>query len=145
MFAARSKTPSWTSEPIILPPLISRIAPTPARYTHSKDLAPQQPKPVRLRVRSGARRSSGDPTVFASLRFIWNATSGHRLRPWRSEYVKWRIETYSGLKAEELQARDIFAFVWREKGNLWRYLRWTDRMDRWRKTGAGHDRGEANR
>lgn len=76
--------------------------------------------------------------MFGSVRFIWNATSGHRFRPWRSEYVKWRIETYSGMKAEELRTRDIFAFVWREKGNLFRFLRWTDRMEAWRRTGAGH-------
>lgn len=82
--------------------------------------------------------------MFASLRFVWNATSGHRLRPWRSEYVKWRIETYSGMKADELRARDILAFAWREKGNLIRFLRWTDRMETWRKSGAGHgqDAGE---
>jgi hypothetical protein len=76
--------------------------------------------------------------MFASLRFIWNATSGHRLRPWRSEYVKWRIETYSGLEADELRTRDVLAFVWREKGNLLRFLQWTDRMASWtRRQGTG--------
>lgn len=79
--------------------------------------------------------------MFASARFIWNATSGHRLRPWRSEYLKWRIETYSGMKAEELTARDIMGFVWREKGNLLRFLRWTDRMDAWKKAGASRGPG----
>jgi hypothetical protein len=79
--------------------------------------------------------------LFASLRFIWNATSGNRLRPWRSEYLKWRIETYSGLKADELRLRDIIGFVWREKGNLVRFLRWTGRMESWRRTGAGHRTG----
>jgi hypothetical protein len=69
---------------------------------------------------------------------VWNATRRHRLRPWRSEYLKWRVETYSGMKAEELSARDIFTFVWREKGNLLRFPRWTDRMETWRKSGAGH-------
>ena len=51
------------------------------------------------RVRAWRR---GPAALLASLRFIWNATSGHRLRPWRSEYLKWRIETYSGMHAEEL-------------------------------------------
>jgi hypothetical protein len=74
--------------------------------------------------------------VLGSLRFVWNATTGNRLRPWRSEYVKWRIETYSGMKAEELRARDVIGFAWREKGNLLRFLRWTDRMDTWKRTGA---------
>jgi hypothetical protein len=79
--------------------------------------------------------------LFASLRFIWNATSGHRFRPWRSEYLRWRIETYSGMKAEKLRASDIARFVWREKGNLVRFLRWTDRMEAWRRSGAGHREG----
>jgi hypothetical protein len=32
------------------------------------------------------------------LRFFWNSTRGHRLAPWRSPYLRWRMETYSGLK-----------------------------------------------
>lgn len=76
--------------------------------------------------------------MFGSLRFLWNATSGHRLRPWRSEYIRWRIETYSGLHAEELTSRDVLRFVWREKGNLLHFLRWTSRMETWKKTGAVH-------
>lgn len=71
--------------------------------------------------------------MLASLRFIWNATRGHRLRPWRSEYLKWRVETYSGMKAESLQTKDIFSFLWNEKWNLLRFLRWTDEMDGYRK------------
>jgi len=69
--------------------------------------------------------------MLASLRFIWNATRGHRLRPWRSEYVKWRIETYSGLKADQLRPRDVLAFVWREKVNLVRFLHWTNKLAMW--------------
>lgn len=71
--------------------------------------------------------------MLASFRFIWNATRGHRLRPWRSEYLKWRIETYSGMKAESLQTKDIFVFLWNEKWNLLRFFRWTDEMDGYRK------------
>lgn len=71
--------------------------------------------------------------MLASFRFIWNATRGHRLRPWRSEYLKWRIETYSGMKAESLQTKDIFVFLWNEKWNLLRFFRWTDQMDGYRK------------
>ncbi len=76
-----------------------------------------------------------DSALLASLRFLWTATSGHRLRPWRSEYIKWRIETYSGLHADQLQARDVLAFFWREKGNLLRFLHWIDRMESWKRAG----------
>lgn len=67
--------------------------------------------------------------MFAAIRFVWNATRGHRFRPWRSEYLKWRIETYSGAKADELRGRDVIAFLWHEKGNLMRFLRWTTEID----------------
>ncbi|HEX4006586.1 MAG TPA: hypothetical protein VHX60_10455 [Acidobacteriaceae bacterium] len=76
-----------------------------------------------------------------ALRFVWNATRGNRLRPWRSEYLKWRIETYSGMQAEELTARDVLGFVWQEKWNLLRFLRWTDRMDALRSTRARRGSG----
>ena len=78
--------------------------------------------------------------MLGAVRFLWNATSGHRLRPWRSEYLKWRIETYSGMKAEELRARDVLGFLWRERWNLLRFLRWTGQMEGWGNAGAGHRR-----
>ncbi|HEX3438682.1 MAG TPA: hypothetical protein VHT24_18070 [Pseudacidobacterium sp.] len=67
--------------------------------------------------------------MLAPLRFIWNATRGHRFRPWRSEYLRWRIETYSGKKAETLLPRDVLSFLWGEKSNLVRFLRWTGEID----------------
>ncbi len=67
--------------------------------------------------------------MLAPLRFIWNATRGHRLAPWRSEYLKWRVETYSGKKAETLTARDIFSFLWESKWELLSFLMWTGRLE----------------
>jgi hypothetical protein len=67
--------------------------------------------------------------VLAPLRFIWNATRGNRLTPWRSEYLKWRVETYSGKKAETLTTSDIFAFVWASKWELLSFLLWTGRLE----------------
>jgi hypothetical protein len=94
-----------------------------------------------LRAVLRVRLEEGEFTMFAALRFIWNATSGHRFRPWRSEYLKWRIETYSGRNAEELRAADIFTFFWREKWNLLRYLRWTGEMESWKKLGEKREQG----
>ncbi len=68
--------------------------------------------------------------MLAAIRFVWNATRGHRLTPWRSEYVKWRIETYSGMKADTMTASDVRRFVWREKGNLLRFLKWTGEIEK---------------
>ncbi len=68
--------------------------------------------------------------MFAPLRFIWNATRGHRLAPWRSEFLRWRVETYSGKPAETLAFKDIVGFVWASKWELLGFLAWTGRMDR---------------
>jgi hypothetical protein len=59
------------------------------------------------------------------LLFIWNATHGNRLRPWRSPYLKWRLETYSGQPAETVTARDFWELFWKERRQLFRFLRWT--------------------
>lgn len=68
--------------------------------------------------------------MLAPLRFIWNATRGHRLTPWRSEYLRWRVETYSGKRAETLTAKDVLSFVWVSRWELLSFLVWTERLDR---------------
>ena len=67
--------------------------------------------------------------MLAPLRFIWNATRGHRLTPWRSEYLKWRVETYSGKKADTLTTNDILGFLWDSKWELLSFLLWTGRLE----------------
>jgi hypothetical protein len=68
--------------------------------------------------------------LFAALRFLWNATRGHRLAPWRSEYLRWRVETFSGRKAETLKARDVLSFMWTSRWELLSFLKWTGEMER---------------
>lgn len=68
--------------------------------------------------------------MLAPLRFLWNATRGHRLAPWRSAYVRWRVETYSGRKAETLTARDVLGFCWTSRWELLGFLAWTGALDR---------------
>jgi len=68
--------------------------------------------------------------LFAPIRFLGNATRGHRLAPWRSEYLRWRVETYSGMSAETLTAGKIFAFMWASKWELLSFLFWTGRLER---------------
>lgn len=64
------------------------------------------------------------------LRVLWRLSRGYRLRLWRSPYLKWRIETYSGLHAERIEAADFFRFAWANRRELLRYLRWAGRMDK---------------
>jgi hypothetical protein len=64
------------------------------------------------------------------LGYLWKATRGYRLRPWRSPYWRWRIETYSGLHADEIGPREFWRFAWTQRAELLRFLRWTERMRR---------------
>lgn len=68
--------------------------------------------------------------MFEAMRFLWNATRGHRLAPWRSPYLRWRVETYSGRRAETLTAGSVLGFLWATRGELVRFLAWTGAMQR---------------
>lgn len=68
--------------------------------------------------------------MFEPVRFIWNATRGSRLMPWRSRYLRWRVETYSGRWAEKLTMRDVLGFVWNSRWELLSFLWWTGRVQR---------------
>ncbi len=56
-------------------------------------------------------------------------TRGYRLSPWRSPYLKWRIETYSGLHADSIDFKSFWRFMFSERRELVRFLKWAGRMD----------------
>ena len=62
--------------------------------------------------------------------FLWQATRGSRLRPWKSPYLRWRVETYWGIPAEELNRTSFFRFVWAQREAFLGFLRWAGRMQR---------------
>jgi len=64
----------------------------------------------------------------AGVIFLWNATRGHRLRPWRSDYLKWRLETFTGKHAEQVGAKDFWQFLWGERRQVLRFVRWLAEM-----------------
>ena len=66
--------------------------------------------------------------MMSGLRFLWIATRGHRLRPWHSDYLRWRLETFTGKPAEEVQAKDFRHFLWGERRQIFRFLRWLSEM-----------------
>ena len=83
------------------------------------------------------------------LRFMWNATRGHRLTPWRSPYLLWRIETYCGVKMQQIGFLEFWEFLWHERRNLWRFLKWTGEMEHYarpapkkRRLVSGRDMGD---
>jgi hypothetical protein len=68
--------------------------------------------------------------MWSALRFYWVAAKGYRLRPWKSPYVRWRMETFFGEEAAELDARKLFRLLWRERARMERFLRWAEERRR---------------
>jgi hypothetical protein len=59
-----------------------------------------------------------------ALRYYWITARGYRLRPWASPYLQWRLETFFGKDAAELDARKFFNLMWRERARMERFLEW---------------------
>lgn len=60
---------------------------------------------------------------------LWRLSKGYRLCPWRSPYLRWRIETYQGWHAEKITAANFWNFAWANRDELTRFLKWADRMN----------------
>jgi len=63
------------------------------------------------------------------VRFLWNSTRGHHLTPWRSPYLLWRWETYTGIKMQSIGFIEFWWLMWRERRHMARFLHWTAEMD----------------
>lgn len=59
-----------------------------------------------------------------ALRYYWIIAKGYRLRPWKSPYIQWRLETFFGHDAADLGARKFFSLMWRERARMERFLEW---------------------
>jgi hypothetical protein len=64
-----------------------------------------------------------------ALRYYWIAASGYRFRPWKSPYLRWRLETFLGPGAADLDAAKFFRICWRERARLRRFLHWAAERD----------------
>ena len=68
--------------------------------------------------------------VYYALWFYWTAARGYRLWPWRSPYLRWRIETFSGIHAEQVTPAIFWRFLWKERKGIRRFLEWGAEMRR---------------
>lgn len=59
-----------------------------------------------------------------ALRYYWMIARGYRLRPWASPYLQWRLETFFGRDAAQLDAEKFFSLMWRERARMERFLEW---------------------
>jgi hypothetical protein len=72
--------------------------------------------------------------------FLWKSTRGYRLRPWRSPFLRWRIETYCGWKADRIGFAAFWRFCWTRRRELRRFFRWAGEMQRQAAGGFTADR-----
>jgi hypothetical protein len=62
--------------------------------------------------------------MFRALRYYWIISKGYRLHPWNSPYLRWRLETFFGKDAANLDARGTLQLLWRERARLRSFLNW---------------------
>jgi len=62
--------------------------------------------------------------MFNALRYYWIIAKGYRLQPWKSPYIQWRMETFFGHEAADLDAPKFFHLMWRERARLEHFLNW---------------------
>jgi hypothetical protein len=68
--------------------------------------------------------------MLSALRYYWTAAKGYRLKPWKSPYLRWRMETFYGKDAKQLDRKQFFRFLWRDRAQLRRFLRWAEERRR---------------
>lgn len=72
-----------------------------------------------------------------AIRYYWIVAKGYRLRPWKSPYLRWRMETFFGPDAANLDARKFFKLMWQERARMRRFLRWVAERRGEQKRAAG--------
>jgi hypothetical protein len=64
--------------------------------------------------------------MLCMLRYYWTVSRGYRLCPWKSPYLRWRMETFFGPEAEPAGPSRFFSLLWRERRRLREFLAWAD-------------------
>lgn len=67
--------------------------------------------------------------MFNALRYYWITCKGYRLRPWKSPYIQWRLETFFGSSAAHPSAGEFFRLMWRERSRMKRFLEWVSEQN----------------
>ncbi|MBI4466358.1 MAG: hypothetical protein HY656_02870 [Acidobacteria bacterium] len=65
-----------------------------------------------------------------ALRYFWRVSKGYRLRPWQSPYLRWRMETFFGIHADQLTRPEFFRLLWQNRNRIREFLRWSAQMER---------------
>jgi len=62
--------------------------------------------------------------LFTTIRYYWITAKGYRLRPWASPYIRWRMETFYGPEAANLDAAKFLKILWRDRQRMRRFITW---------------------
>ena len=62
--------------------------------------------------------------MLTALRYYWLISKGYRLRPWKSPYLQWRMETFFGPAGANLTAGKFLHLRWTERARIRRFLAW---------------------
>ncbi len=68
--------------------------------------------------------------MFIGLRYYWRTAKGYRLCPWRSPYIRWRMETFYGGDMHNLSAGEFFRAMWKDRQAMREFLRWVAERER---------------
>lgn len=68
--------------------------------------------------------------MLTAFRYYWLTSKGYRLRPWKSPYLQWRMETFFGPAATNLTAGQFFSYMWRERARIRRFIAWVAEVRR---------------
>jgi hypothetical protein len=64
--------------------------------------------------------------LLSALRYYWITARGYRLRPWRSPYLRWRMETFFGPQADPLTASRFLTLMWQERRRMAEFIAWAN-------------------
>ena len=73
---------------------------------------------------SSISATAARPSMLNALRYYWITAKGYRLRPWASPYLQWRLETYFGKDAADLDRTAFLNLMWRERARMRTFLGW---------------------
>lgn len=73
---------------------------------------------------SSAGHSLSFSEMFKTLRYYWIVARGYRLKPWKSPYLQWRLETFLGPEAAQLTPKKFFHLLWKYRAQMDRFVDW---------------------
>lgn len=62
--------------------------------------------------------------MWNALSFYWIAAAGYRLHPWDSPYLLWRLETFLGPEAENLNRTQFVKILWKYRHQMQNFADW---------------------